>query len=206
MPPHHYSTHAQAYFDTTHAVDMSPLYQRLLPHVPKGGRILDAGCGSGRDTLAFASMGFEVEAFDASPELAALAATHTGLNVHVMRFDQVAWQARFDAIWACASLLHVPAEDQPDCLSALLRALKPGGVLYASYKLGDTDHVDALHRPFTNASEVRFAGWLGAEQQAWVVDHWITGDLRANMQQAWFNVLVQRPHEHDHTSGSPSSL
>jgi SAM-dependent methyltransferase len=200
----HYRTHAKAYFDTTQAVDMSPLYQRLLPYVPKGGRILDAGCGSGRDTLAFARMGFEVDAFDASPELAALAAAHTGLSVQVMRFDQIAWQARFDAIWACASLLHVPAKEQTACLRALLRSLKPSGVLYASYKLGDSDHVDVQQRPFTNATEARFAGWLGTEQQGWVLDHWITGDQRANTQQAWFNVLVQHPHEHDQTTGSPS--
>jgi hypothetical protein len=51
MPTHHYRTHAQAYFDTTHAVDMSPLHQRLLAHVPKGGPVLDAG--SGRNALAF---------------------------------------------------------------------------------------------------------------------------------------------------------
>jgi SAM-dependent methyltransferase len=204
MPPHHYRTHAQAYFDATHAVDMSPVYQRLLPHVRKGGRILDAGCGSGRDAQAFARLGFEVEAFDASPELAALAAAHTGLNVQVMGFEQVTWQARFDAVWACASLLHVPAKEQPACLSALLRAIMPGGVLYASYKLGDTDHVDVLQRPFTNATEARFTSWLGTAQQGWVLDHWITGDQRANTQQAWFNVLVQHPHEHDQTTGSPS--
>jgi 2-polyprenyl-3-methyl-5-hydroxy-6-metoxy-1,4-benzoquinol methylase len=111
----HYRTHAQAYFDATRAVDMSPLYQRFMPHVPKGGSILDAGCGSGRDALAFMRMGFEVEAFDASAELAALASTHTGLNVQVMRFDQVAWQARFDAIWArrSAGLVFEPTGAGP---------------------------------------------------------------------------------------------
>jgi SAM-dependent methyltransferase len=200
----HYRTHAQAYFDATRAVDMSPLYQRFMPHVPKGGSILDAGCGSGRDALAFMRMGFEVEAFDASAELAALASTHTGLNVQVMRFDQVAWQARFDAIWACASLLHVPAAQQDLCLSRLVQALKPGGVLYASYKLGTDETVDAHGRPFTHATAERLAIWLRAAPLSQVLQLWQSPDQRSEVTQAWLNVLIQRSPAHDHPSGSPS--
>jgi 2-polyprenyl-3-methyl-5-hydroxy-6-metoxy-1,4-benzoquinol methylase len=114
----HYRTHAQAYFDATQGVDMAPLYARFMPLLPPGAHVLDAGCGSGRDALAFRRMGFAVEAFDASPELAALAQGHTGLPVQVMSFQQMAdamgnaWHARFDGILACASLLHVPETEQ----------------------------------------------------------------------------------------------
>ena len=204
VPIDHYRTQAQAYFDTTHAVDMSALYQRFLPHVPKGGSILDAGCGSGRDALAFTRMGFEVEAFDASPELAALACAHTGLNVQVMRFEQVAWEAHFDGIWACASLLHVPAAEQALCLSRLVQALKPGGVLYASYKLGADETVDAHGRPFTHATVERVTHWLHAAPLSRVLQLWQSTDQRPGVTQAWLNVLIQRSPAHDHPSGSPS--
>jgi 2-polyprenyl-3-methyl-5-hydroxy-6-metoxy-1,4-benzoquinol methylase len=63
--PSHYRTHAQAYFDATQGVDMAPLYARFTPLLPPGARVLDAGCGSGRDALAFQRMGFAVEAEDA---------------------------------------------------------------------------------------------------------------------------------------------
>jgi SAM-dependent methyltransferase len=204
-PIAHYRTHAAAYAGATLAVDMASLYARFLPHVPNGGRILDAGCGSGRDALAFRQRGYAVEAFDASAELAALASTHAGIPVRVMGFLQLGddagaagfdgrFDGLFDGIWACASLLHVAAADQPQAWARLWRALKPGGVVYASYKLGDdaqaAERVDALGRPFTDATEARVAGWLRGLGDVARVATWITGDQRPDQNQAWVNVLV----------------
>jgi SAM-dependent methyltransferase len=205
MPaPAHYSLNATTYAASTRDVDMSPLYARFLPHVPAGGRILDAGCGSGRDALAFRQRGHVVDAFDASPELAALASAHAAIPVRVMGFLDMAddgarhggFDAPFDAIWACASLLHVAAADQPKAWAGLWRALKPGGVVYASYKLGDgpqaNERVDELGRPFTDADAACVAGWLQGLPGLGQVDTWITGDQRPGQQQAWLNVLVRR--------------
>jgi SAM-dependent methyltransferase len=206
----HYTTHATAYAASTRDVDMTPLYARFLPHVPAGGRILDAGCGSGRDALAFRQRGHVVDAFDASPELAALASAHAGIPVRMMGFLQLGddtgaasfdgqFDGLFDGIWACASLLHVAASDQPQAWARLWRALKPGGVVYASYKLGDdaqaAERVDALGRPFTDATEARVASWLQGLGDVARVDTWITGDQRPDQNQAWLNVMVtRRPH------------
>jgi SAM-dependent methyltransferase len=115
---------------------MSPLYTRFLYWLPNSGHILDAGCGSGRDAFAFQKRGYQVAAFDASPTLAKFAATYCGLSVQVMRFQEINWLRRFDGIWACASLLHVPAAELPDVLIRMADALKPRGVLYASFKYG----------------------------------------------------------------------
>ncbi len=202
----HYATHAATYAASTRQVDMTPLYARFLPHVPAGGRILGAGCGSGRDALAFRQRGHVVDAFDASPELAALASAHAGIPVRVMGFLQLGddggatgFDGLFDGIWACASLLHVPAADQPQAWARLWRVLKPGGVVYASYKLGDdaqaAERVDELGRPFTDATEARVAGWLQGLGNVARVDTWITGDQRQDQNQAWLNVMVTRsPH------------
>ena len=70
----YYRQNAEPFFSATVQVDMTPLHERFLATLPAGARILDAGCGSGRDAKAFAERGHAVAAFDASPELARLAA------------------------------------------------------------------------------------------------------------------------------------
>ena len=131
-----YDQRAASYAAASHDMDLRPLYARFLPHVRPGGLILDAGCGSGRDALAFRQAGFRVEAFDASPQMARQAALLLGQEVPVLCFEDVAWQERFDGIWACASLLHVAPADLPDVLRRLQRALRPGGVMFFNFKYG----------------------------------------------------------------------
>jgi len=79
--------------------------------ISAGGRILDAGCGSGRDSLAFMRKGYQVVSIDASGEMVAAASRLTGQSAVLMRFDEVAFDGEFDADWACASLLHVARRD-----------------------------------------------------------------------------------------------
>ena len=92
---------------------------KFLIHVPAGGDILDAGCGSGRDALAFHRAGYRVTAFDASPEMCRMARQYTDLPVIQMTFQEMTWRSAFDGIWACASLLHVPQVELPDVLGTL---------------------------------------------------------------------------------------
>ncbi|MBN2885897.1 MAG: class I SAM-dependent methyltransferase, partial [Chromatiaceae bacterium] len=115
----YYDTHATAFFAETVEVDMGALHARFLARLEPGARILDAGCGSGRDARAFRARGYAVTAFDASPTLAALASAHCGCAVEVLRFEDVSWRECFDGIWACASLLHVPLAGLPEVLRRL---------------------------------------------------------------------------------------
>jgi len=124
-----YAANAERFFADTVNSAAERMFAAFLPYLPEGGRILDAGCGSGRDAKAFLQRGFAVTAIDASPQLARLASQHAGIEVQVMRFSDVAWSDRFDGIWACASLLHVPRAELPATLRRLVGALKPGGVL-----------------------------------------------------------------------------
>ena len=137
----YYAKNARPFAEGTVGMDMSSLYGEFLPLLPKGGRILDAGCGSGRDALYFMRRGFEVTAFDASLEMAAAARKLLDRPVPVMAFLDVDWEAMFDGIWACASLLHVPRSQIDEVLRRLARALRPSGVLYASFKYGNTEEV-----------------------------------------------------------------
>lgn len=124
----YYNENAEAFFAATTTVDMEPVYQRFLRLLPPAGHLLDAGCGSGRDTKAFAQKGFSVDAFDASPQLAKLAAAFTGRPVEVMAFLEFERHHRYDGISACASLLHVPEVELVQVFQRLWHGLNPGGV------------------------------------------------------------------------------
>ena len=129
-----------------------PEHGRFAALLPPGGRILDAGCGSGRDARAFRELGFEVTATEPAPRLAALASAYTGLDVLVMSFAQMAWREAFDGIWACASLLHVSRADLPEAVARLRDALTHGGLFFMSFKHG-TQEREAHGRRFTDLDE-----------------------------------------------------
>jgi len=132
----YYDTNAQHFFETTVGYDCSPLYKLFLPHLPKEAIILDAGCGSGRDSRYFLDQGYRVVAFDGSKELATLARQHTGLPVEHKTFSQLTEREEFHGIWASASLLHVPKPELLDTFERLKNALKPQGIWYMSFRYG----------------------------------------------------------------------
>ena len=150
----YYDLNADRFAADTGGIDMSALYERFLGRVEAGGRILDAGCGVGRDALAFTERGYSVVAFDASAEMVRLASERTAGRTEVlqMRFDDAAWLEEFDGVWACASLLHVPATDLPTVIRRLRAALRPSGVIYMSFKHGSGERVVGGRR-FTDYTE-----------------------------------------------------
>ncbi|MBO1520049.1 class I SAM-dependent methyltransferase [Oceanisphaera pacifica] len=191
MSVDYYQQQAEPFYRSTINVDMTPLYQRFLPYITEGGSIVDAGCGSGRDSLYFANLGFKVTAFDASPELVKLAQQHTGLPVSVNRFEQFIATEPVDAIWACASLLHVPRAELNLVLAHLTAQLKTAGVFYCSFKYGQDD-VSREGRHFTNLDEAGF-GELIKDLPLSVIEQWQTGDLRPGREhERWLNVICKK--------------
>lgn len=118
--------------------------QRLQP----GARILELGCGGGRDAEAMIAAGFDVDPTDGTPEIARKAEERLGRAVRVMGFDELDAVETYDAVWANASLLHVPRSSLPQVLARVSRALKPGGLHFASYKGGDIEGRDNHGRYF----------------------------------------------------------
>jgi SAM-dependent methyltransferase len=187
-----YQQNAESFFGDTMEVDMKPLYRRFLPQLPDQAHILDAGCGSGRDAIAFANLGHQVTAFDASPALIALAETQLGQPVHCLRFQDITWQEQFDGIWACSSLLHVPAAELPDVMQRLCNALKPGGILYASFKYGSCER-EHQGRRFTDLDEPGLAELLRQIPELEEVETWTSGDLRPGREaERWLNTLLHK--------------
>jgi len=187
----YYDTHAEAFFSDTQGVDMAPLHQRFLAQLPAGALILDAGCGSGRDSKAFHQQGYRVTAFDASAKLVALAQAHTGLPIARRSFADVHEIATYDGIWACASLLHLPENQLAETLQRLWYALKPDGILYLSFKYGEGERKHN-GRHFTDATESRLAGWLADLPGIAATEIWITADQRPGRDEQWLNALIRR--------------
>ena len=104
----YYNKYAAKEFEETVNQDMSGIMKEFLDLLEEGDTILDLGCGSGRDSLSFYELGYDVTPLDASEEMCKLAEIHTGLEVLQMTFEQMDFDNVFDGIWACASLLHTP--------------------------------------------------------------------------------------------------
>ncbi len=194
-PVSYYQQNAADFFRETIDVDMAPLYGRFLSLIPAGGHILDAGCGSGRDARNFLDHGYRVTAFDASAELAALATGHSGLPVSVLRFQDIDWTQAFDGIWACASLLHVPAADLSASLRRLEDALKPAGVLYTSFKYGQGER-EYHRRRFTDLDEQGLGLLLNEVPDLEELETWVTSDRRPDRgDERWLNTLLRKTGE-----------
>ncbi|MFA2944075.1 class I SAM-dependent methyltransferase [Acinetobacter pittii] len=132
----YYNQNATEFFNTTLNVDMESLYQAFIQYLPQDAFILDLGCGSGRDTLAFKRKGYRVEALDYLKELVALASQQTGQQVRLESFYDLSDQSKFDGIWECASLLHCERHRLDEVIGKLITALKPNGMLYMLFKYG----------------------------------------------------------------------
>jgi len=190
MTTGYYRQNAESFFAKTVAVEMGPIYDRFLPRISEGGHILDAGCGSGRDSRAFMARGYSVTAFDASPELARLASGHIGQEVRVMRLEEIEWRQAFDGIWACASLLHVPSPALPAVMTRLAAALKPGGIMYVSFKHGRGER-EYRGRRFTDLDEPGLSALLAQVSGLTPIETWVSGDLRpGRAAESWLNAVL----------------
>ena len=145
----YYNIHADDFYAGSVDVDMSEWRNRFIKYLPDGGRVLDAGCGSGRDSKAFIVQGYSVVAIDASREMCLRASELLGQEVWQMRFDEMSFDDEFDGVWACASLLHVPVSEMADVLKKIKHGLRPEGIFYASFKYGEGETVTDV-RVFTN--------------------------------------------------------
>ena len=191
MSADYYDDNAQSFYDSTVDVDMVGFYCKFLPLVGAEGRILDLGCGSGRDTKYFVDLGYKVDAIDASKEMVRLASIKTGLEVKHMTFEQFSPDLQYDGIWACASLLHVEPKALKNMLVQISHWLNVSGVLYASFKYGDGVRVKD-GRTFTDMDEHQLKVLLSAADLI-LKESWVTYDQRLERNEKWLNALITKP-------------
>lgn len=181
-----YDSDPEAYSRKTFGADMSGPRGRFLVRLPPKARILDLGCGSGRDSLAFRSMGFDAVPVDGSEGMCRVAESNTGLHVRRMLFSELDYEDEFDGVWACASLLHADSADLPSIFAAVHRSLRRHGVFFCCFKYGDFEGIrDGRH--YTDMTESSLGDLLSssgfAAEDMWTSD---TGGFR------WVNAVSTR--------------
>lgn len=186
----YYDKNAQEFFDGTVNADMSLHHEEFLKNLPKNAYILDAGCGSGRDTKIFKDSGFNVVAIDGSEKMCELAREFAGVNVKHMQFQEIEYVNVFDGIWASASLLHVPSNEIDSVLNKLKDSLKDNGIFYASFKQGNFEGI--RNGRFFNDFTENSARELFEKNDFKVLKTWITEDSRPERDEKWVNILVKK--------------
>lgn len=190
-----YEKHAEEYAKSTAGLDLRELYEPFLKELPNGAHILDAGCGSGRDTKAFLERGYRVTAIDASPELARLATVFIGQRCKVLSFQKMNFREEFDGIWACASLLHISKHEMPDVMRRFIQALKVGGIFYISLKRGEGEQVAEDGRFFNYYTEESFRKLLADFPSLQEIAFWKTEETRSRQHAGpWLNFLLKKVH------------
>ncbi|MDE5463815.1 bifunctional 2-polyprenyl-6-hydroxyphenol methylase/3-demethylubiquinol 3-O-methyltransferase UbiG [Bradyrhizobium sp. CSS354] len=172
-----YRSNARSYADWAKAP--STRLRGFLALLPSGGSILELGCGAGNHSAVMLAEGFSVRATDGSPEMAEIASQRLGHAVEAMRFDQLDAHEAYDGVWASACLLHVPRDELAGILARIHRALRPSGVFYASYKMGEGEGRDSLWRYYNYASPE----WLEATYAS--AGPWITLSSDRNVIQSF---------------------
>ncbi len=188
----HYEQRAEQFWEGTRGHDVSQNIGTLLRHiaVKPPFTLLDFGCGPGRDLSTFKSLGHVAIGLEGSERFAAMAREHSGCEV--WRQDFLALdlpEARFDGVFANASLFHVPSQELPRVLRQLHDTLRPGGVLFSSNPRGTNEEgwnkgrYGAYHdieawrgyvtaAGFTELEHYYRPAGLPLEQQPWLASAW----------------------------------
>lgn len=188
----YYNNNAHRFTSDTLDVEFSDIQERFLAELQPGALILDFGCGSGRDSRYFLQKGYKVEACDGSEEMVKTATKNAGIPVKQMLFSELDEQERFDGIFACASILHVPSAELPDIIGKMKKAVKKGGILYISFKYGTFEGV-RNGRYFTDQTKESLKQILDQVGGLNIISTGITGDARPGREdEKWLNVLLRR--------------
>ena len=186
-----YNSSASSFIERTVAADVGTLRERFIKYIPQNGYVLDFGCGSGRDTKCFLEAGFRVDATDGAEELCTAASEYSGVKVQCKDFFELDAEEQYDGIWACASVLHVEKERLPELFRIMADALKPGGVMYLSFKYGDFSGTRE-GRHFTDLTENSFRELLSELEELSIEEEWISEDSRPERTVRWLNEIVRK--------------
>jgi SAM-dependent methyltransferase len=186
----YYNINAYDYFCASVKADMSDLYQQFLEFVPHDGMILDAGCGSGRDTKYFLSIGYQVIAIDASKEMVKLSTEYTKHQTRLMNFYSLNFQNDFDGIWAVSSLVHIPKKNIDYIINGLANALKIGGILCISFREGLVEKNED-GRFFSDYTQETFSSLINNHPRLEIERLWDNKDALGRNQN-WITALIRK--------------
>ncbi len=189
----YYRDNAIEYIEETRYLEYhQQIRQRFLELLAPNSLILDIGCGSGRDSRFFLDQGHRIMAIDAVEEIAECAAKYLGQPVRVQKAEELDEVATYDGIWACASLLHIPKSRMQETFGKILKALKPNGIWYMSFKEDEQESFDQRQRFFNNYSLPRMRQFLDRFPQLTTIEIRHSDSILRGQQQTWLNILVKK--------------
>ena len=188
----YYEKNSKSFVADTEKVNLSAVQDKFLFYLEEDGIILDFGCGSGRDTKYFMSKGYTVEAIDGSAKMCELASQFTGIHVRHMMFSELNDSNKYDGIWACASILHLPKDELKTVFIKMTEAIKISGCIYVSFKYGDFEGFRS-DRYFTDFTKDSFHVFISDVANLKIVEEWISGDSRPGRgEEKWLNVILKK--------------
>ena len=188
----YYNLNAKKFIENTLNADMHITQDRFLRLLAENRFILDFGCGSGRDTKYFLEKGYRVEATDGSSELCKLASAFTGIEVKEMLFQDLDASGKYEGIWACSSILHLPKKELLPVIRKMCDALKDNGVIYTSFKYGDFEG-ERNGRYFTDFTEDTFDKFIKVIPELTIEEAWSTSDVRPGREEEkWLNLILRK--------------
>ena len=188
----YYNENAQSFASGTVSVKFTEVQDKFLEKLNSDAYILDFGCGAGRDTKYFLSRGYQVDAVDGSEQLCRIASEYTEIKVRQMLFQELDEKEKYDGIWACASILHLPKKQLREVLKNMYAALKSKGWIYISFKYGEFEG-ERNGRYFTDFTTDTFKNFIHDMHGLKIEEQWITGDVRPGRgEEKWLNLLLQK--------------
>lgn len=188
----YYDQNATVFVESTVNADITELYRSFEEFLNPGARILDLGCGSGRDSKYFVQHGYDVVAVDPSQAMCEQTRSYACVPVYKLKAEEMRFSDEFDAVWACASLLHISRDNQISVFRIIMNALKSDGIIYCSWKYGNQNRImDSRH--FTDMNEVLLQKLIYDIRELEVLRIWITGDVRKEKaKEKWLNALLRK--------------
>lgn len=188
----YYDSNAKDFVANTLNANIEKIQNKFIKLIPKQAYILDFGCGSGRDIKVFLDKGYRVDAMDGSEELCKLASAYTGINVKKMLFEELDSVNKYDAIWACSSILHLSKVELINVLEKISIALKTNGIIYTSFKYGEFEG-ERNGRYFIDMTEKAFAELIKHIPVLVIEEQWITNDARPERgEEKWLNLILRK--------------
>lgn len=185
----YYNQNAEEYFNNTVNVSMQELYDQFEAYLKPGNKILNLGCGSGRDSRYFLSKGYDVVSVDGSKEMCRLAEKYIGRGVRNITFAELDYNNEFDEVWASASLLHISKNNLPEILRKIYCALMSHGIIYSSWKYGGEDRIINGILYYNYREESIFSEFDSMSFN--IESSWLTGD-NMGRRDKWINIIAKK--------------
>ena len=192
MIKEYYNKNASDMIENTLNLDLQPIYERFEVYLKPGAKVLDVGFGSGRDSLHFDAMNYEVVSIDFAEEVYYRGKNLLNTEVLLVDVRDIKYKNEFEGIWASAVFFHFHEQEIIDVLKRCHLALKDKGVIYLSFKYGE----EALFRHgryFNDFTETKFTDLMKAVDGFAITEIWKTQDARVNHQtQHWLNIILTK--------------